>query len=1204
MMNPFSKTLILTTLMSAPALLAVDSPTDGAASAAGPSTIALAWTDSVQGETGFRIYRDGSAIADLPAESTHYYDRSLSPETTHSYDVRALDGSTESTPLDLGSATTTIRMNILFFLADDMGAKDIVALRNRAIDGPTIHETPALDALAGQSLTIDNAYCSGPRCVVARRSILTGTYDWNPDVIGKGSDYLDPEGNSTGGGIPIDAVTYGEAAQGAGYRTCYIGKYHLGQSDDSTPRGPAQQGFDVSIAAGHAGAPSSNPSNGLSYFPDPNTLLYEDLSDPAYNMGAGTGLNLPATDSAEYLTDRLTTEGIGFIADSLTHHAASPFFLTLAHYAVHTPAEAKQSDIDYFTARKAAMSDELANHPAGTGLIRDYSSATRIVQDNRVYAAMMKSYDDSIADLRAYLAATADPRHPGKTLAETTVLVVSSDHGGKSTLGYGSGASPSKELENDATDAVNTGDFSNTYSRYPTSNYPLRQGKTWVYEGGLRIPLIVHVPGLTSATVSKAFVHGADFWATFADLTGATQQPAAARDSESFMLTAGQPTRSARPDLHHFFTNANVGTANPALGAYRKGDYKLLYFMVQRRVELYNLAADPYESNDLASSRPELANEMLDELYRKVLSAGTKMPKPGSNSWQSEQRVLIDNAVIGSLPTPPDAAPTGLGLTQLSDHAIQLDWTIQATNATRSIIYRSGPDERALNGGSDSYREIAYVAGSTSTFIDDNFTSADGEKYKYRVESENLGGWNGFTIDSGGQFSDGSTNNGVTNTGNQILTLDQGTVSPALTPTDDAVTTLPGEVRTFDPRHNDFGDGPLTITSITQPTTGSATTDGASITFDTPESFAGGVTMSYTVTDEAAQSATANITFTLPVAPTDEVVEQWEFDDASGTQLELCASTNGTNFTGTTSNKVACDGSGRLLLQQDTTDHFRTSTTYPGGPFSTGRFALEIEVASIDFTQSPNGVVFGFSLRDDAGTDFGNIRFRKNSGTLVLENRIGSSNERLYDFDQGGAAVTTASDLMVRAVLDLDTSKWTGTLTIAGGNPIAFPELDAEPTATGGISLTRFQGNQSTAKWGAGDTAAIDSLTLRRLTEEVSLYEQWSTGQPWNGVLETLPEDDPDGDGMVNLLEFALGTSPTSGAHGTPVTVQDSGDGPALRFVPVRDTSSVLYFVQSSMDLSDWVSIPEVPITTPAGSLVEVDLPASGTGFGRVRVAE
>lgn len=1199
-------TSALAGLLLASPCLAIDPPVDGAASPAGPATIALAWSDVTSDETGFRVYRDGSPIVDLPADTTHFYDRGLTPETSHAYEVVALDGAMESVPLDLGSATTTMRMNVLFFLADDMGAKDIVALRNPAIDGPTLYETPAIDSLASQSLVIDNAYCSGPRCVVARRALLTGNYDWNPEVVGNGNDYLDPMGERTGSGIPIDAVTYGEAAQSAGYRTCYIGKYHLGQSDDSIPRGPAQQGFDVGIAAGHAGAPSSNPTNGLSYFPDPNTLLYEDLSDPAYNMGAGLGLNVPAANADEYLTDRLTDEAIGFIADSLSGHPTQPFFLTLAHYAVHTPMEAKPEDIDYFTAKKAGMAGEFAAHPGGTGLVRDTSSATRVVQDNRVYAAMMKSYDDSIADLRAYLATTPDPRNPGMMLSETTVLVVSSDHGGKSTTGFGGGSSPAKELENDATDAVNTGDFSNTYSRYPTSNYPLRQGKTWVYEGGLRIPLIVHVPGVTGSGVSKAFVHGADFWATFADLTGAAQQPAEARDSESFMLSVGQPSRSARPDLHHFFSNASTGTANPALGAYRKGDYKLLYFMVQRRVELYNLAADPYERHDLAGSRPDLAAEMLDALYRKVLDAGTKMPKPGSNSWQSEQEVLVDNAVIGALPTPPDAAPSSLSLTQLSDHAIELNWTVNASNATHSVIHRSGPDERAFNGGSDSYREIAYVPVGQTSFVDDSFTSIDGEKYKYRVESENLGGWNGWAIDPSGLFSDGSNNNGVTNTGNEILTLASGAVTPPLGAVNDAITVLPGETRNFDPLRNDFGSGPLAITSITPPTAGSATTDGSTITFTAPEGFAGGVTMSYTVSDGAAQVDTATVSFILPLSPADELVEEWGFEDGPGTQLESCASLNGSVFTGTTSDKVATNGSGQLLLQQDTTNHFRTSTLFPGGPFAGGRFALEIEVDSIDLTNSDNGANLGFSLRDELGTDFGNIRLRKNAGTLVLENRIGTSNERLYDFDQGGGAVNQASDLRIEAVLDLDTRQWTGTLSIGGGSPIVLPTLGADPAATGALALTRFQGNQespaTSGNWGAGDTALIERVAIRRLTGEASLYDQWSTIQPWNGLLTTDPGDDPDLDGLSNFLEFALGTSPTSGAHASPVRVADSGSGPALLFTPARDTTAVRYFVERTVDLMDWTSLPVVEITTPAGTPAAVPLPDGMVGFGRVGV--
>jgi hypothetical protein len=124
-------------------------------------------------ETGYEVEIDGTLSVELPANTTHYYDRGLSPQTTRSYRVRALGEERKFRWLDLGSATTTIRMNVLFFLADDMGYKDIVALRNPEIDGPTIYETPTLDTLASQSVVFTNAYCSGPRCVVARRSMQT-----------------------------------------------------------------------------------------------------------------------------------------------------------------------------------------------------------------------------------------------------------------------------------------------------------------------------------------------------------------------------------------------------------------------------------------------------------------------------------------------------------------------------------------------------------------------------------------------------------------------------------------------------------------------------------------------------------------------------------------------------------------------------------------------------------------------------------------------------------------------------------------------------------------------------------------------------------------------------------------------------------------------------------------------------------------------
>jgi|GEM_PF-2153791 len=1101
--------VVATQLPATPAQAQPATPTGLVARAAGPSSVALQWNDASSDETGFEVERlDGASwvpAGAAPANTRSFTVRGLPVNAPQSFRVRANSPGGSSAWAGPADATTTIRMNVIFFLADDMGYKDIVALRDPVTDGPTLHETPTLDTLASQARVFTNAYCSGPRCVVARRAIQTGMYDWRPEAV------------PASGGIDLENVTYGEAAKAAGYRTAFVGKYHLGDGSETPPRGPAAQGYDVSIAAGEYGAPA------VSYFaletaPGSGNFTYElpDCDDGGFMPTAPGDFFVPLADTdgdgdvdtsdpnpylgngapfaGEYLTDRLTHKTIGFIADTIENHPTQPFHVTLAHYAVHTPAEAKATDIAHFTARKSAMASALASHPkAASKIERDQGADVRMVQDNRVYAAMMKSYDDSLAALRAYLAATDDPRNPGKKLSETTILVVSSDHGGKSTVA----ANENKPIENDATDPVKfDGTLPNAYSSYPTANYPLRLGKTWVYEGGLKIPLIVLYPGLTSPGATDALAHQADFWATFADMTGAPPAvfnlPALSNgnpqtsDSVSLMAALADSAATPRSESPHFFTNANPGTGNPAIGALRRGDYKLLYFMVQRRLELYNIALDPGEQFDLASLRPDLAAEMLDELYREVLATGMQMPKPGTNSWKSEQEVLVDNGVIDSLPLPPDAAPANLTVTQLSPSALQLSWTANATNATHAVIYRSGPDERALNGGSDRYREIAFVPAGQTTFIDTNFSSAIGEKYKYRVESENLGGWNGFSIDASGLFSTGTTVNGVTNTGNVIHTLAAG-APRAVNALDDTITAVAGEPRDFNPLLNDAGEGTLAISTITQPTVGAATFDGRTIRFLPPADFSGGVTLTYTLIDSAAQTDTATVTINLPptggAMPAGTPGAYWAFQSApTGTESETYNETvshetlPGTpafartgsqlatfsgvgnytfqNFAGETwedgrtatwnSSSAACTGNS-FQITFDTTGaenwnvrfSYRNNGTRSGGSPVTALTAFEFRVGSGAFQPVP-----GAALALDNGTalatwsvNLSSLSAIENAGPVTLR-------WTLPDFDQ-----TTSTQLR------LDDLQVTGSWKATGGTPPPEPPARARLLPRGNYNV-------------------------------------------------------------------------------------------------------------------------------------------------------
>lgn len=1188
-------------------LAALDAPSNVTANTAGPATIVLSWDDNETTENSYIVQRnDGgwATIASLPAGSTHYYDRGLALGSSYNYRVYASNDSDISVAVESGAATTLdYQPNIIFFLSDDMGYKDLVGLRDQAIDGPTIYETPALDSFIETSaLSINNAYCSGPRCVVARRSIQTGKYDWRPEAVPNNNYYVDSAGNPIGSGlwaggttvagsesgagvaIPFDNKTYGEALQDAGYRTCFIGKYHLGESPSDTPltgysfgdqpaRGPDAQGYDVSIAAGHAGSPPA------SYFSVENmhatgTYTFElpDMDDANY------GTVTPA--AGEYITDRMTDKAIGFIADAITNYTGEPFALTLAHYAVHTPVEAKLSDINYFKDKKASMAADFAAHPAGaSGLITDYSSKTRVWQDNVVYAAMMRSYDDSFAELRTYLGETNDPRNLGKTLAETTIIVVSSDHGGKSTTPL----DDNKILEDDATDEVNAapsydpakGAYKsgtpNAYNSYPTSNYPYRYGKTWVYEGGLKVPLLVYIPGITvGGSRSDAFVHHADLFATFVDMAGGSQS-AESSDSISFMLTAVKPTASARDEMHHFFTNASSGTGNPALGAYRKGDYKLLYFMVQRRVELYNLAADPYERDDLAVSRPEMAAEMLHEVYQQALSTGINMPKPGPYTWANEQAVLVDNGLIGTLPAVPDADPSGLTLTELSPTAIELNWTVNASNGTHSVVYRYSPTE-------SNFREHAYLPIGTTTFLDQNLTP--GGLYRYRVESENLGGWS------------------AGNTGNKTLTLSTTGNPLAVNAVDDTVTTVPGEVRCFNPLLNDEGEGAIEITGITQPSVGSAVIDGNWICYQAPDGFAGSTTMTYTIEDAAQQTDTASVTFTLPIASASTLREGWEFSEAINTALDDLINTGTFGSLWRFNSVDKTNGLGQFVLAGDSgpqtrklparnTENALVSDDIYATPLSTGNYRLEIAFTSWDVNAASAGDFWRFKLNNTSASQIVALTAEITASTVNIRYSAVGATEEVQTFNLIEAGTNT-----VAVEFDFDNNEVDFILNGAVFQSYPFT----------GDNL----GQLIYAKTGAWSTAAtslsIDHIKLIELLAGGTLYDAYASAYPWMGVLERGELEDPDRDGLNNFYEFAFGFDPTVSSSVSPVSIDLSGASPALEFTPARDTSIINYAIQLATDLSDWETIAEVPVNTPAGQAVKEDLPLSGKGFGRVVV--
>jgi arylsulfatase A-like enzyme len=291
---------------------------------------------------------------------------------------------------------------------------------------------------------------------------------------------------------------------------------------------------------------------------------------------------LKAKRPGEYLTERLTEESVKFLEE---RDKTRPFLLYLSYYNIHTPIQAYKKHIDHYKAKAAkAFEGKTPTEPEHDGINR-----TR--QDNPALASMVAAVDDSVGLLLAKLTELK--------LDESTVVIFFSDNGGLSTL-----SRPG-----------------------PGCNLPLRAGKGWLYEGGVREPTIIRAPGVTQpGSVSHKPMVSMDFFPTMLDLAGIPLQPKRHIDGQSLMAQLKGNDSGMRTFYWHY--PHYHGSAWKPGASIRDGDWKLIEFYHYKNFELYNLADDPGERQNLAKAKPTKAKLLRAKLLAWQKQMRAKMPVP------------------------------------------------------------------------------------------------------------------------------------------------------------------------------------------------------------------------------------------------------------------------------------------------------------------------------------------------------------------------------------------------------------------------------------------------------------------------------------------------------------------------------------------------------------------------------------------------
>jgi arylsulfatase A-like enzyme len=455
--------------------------------------------------------------------------------------------------------------------------------------GSKFYETPNIDKIASQGMVFTNGYAACQVCSPSRASIMSGKFPARHGI----TDWIGaPSGEKW-----RDAKRFNQLLPPE-----YV--HSLPSAYITLPEALKEAGYKTFFAGKwHLGGKGSWPED---HGFDVNIGGWDSGSPKGGYFSPYENTTLPDGPDGENLEMRLAHETVNFLKKNNPSQTGKPVFAYLSFYAVHGPIETTQEKWRKY--RQKAENSGIA--PSGFKM--EHFLPIRQVQDNPVYAGLVEQMDDAVGFVLNALEEMG--------LDKNTIVIFTSDNGG-----------------------VAAGDA------FATSNLPLRAGKGYQFEGGIREPYFIKVPGLTQGgDKCEAPVSGTDFYPTILELAGLRQKPKEHSDGVSLVPLLKGKQLPERALIWHYPHYGNQGGEPSSI--IRKGDWKLIHYYEDGRNELYNLRTDVSETNDVSGSNQKLVSQLHKELFDYLHKVGARFPEKDPLYSAEAERKYLDGIVKNQLP--------------------------------------------------------------------------------------------------------------------------------------------------------------------------------------------------------------------------------------------------------------------------------------------------------------------------------------------------------------------------------------------------------------------------------------------------------------------------------------------------------------------------------------------------------------------------